>query len=147
MRFGKFTLVMSFAAFVSGCQTIKDVTDSVTGPDDAGNAASSGSAPPAPAAPLASTALPATAGGFGLKGMSADGLRAAWGDPVLKRDESGSELWQYSGPGCSLLVYLYPAPGGAKSVSHAEAVPGGVNDEAIAACAKAAGKPPLKPIS
>jgi hypothetical protein len=147
MRSSKFTLIALIAAAISACQTIKDVTESVTGAGDGSNAPSSESSPSIPASPPAAVASPAGAVGFGLKGMSAEGLRTAWGEPVLKRDENGSELWQYGGPGCSLLVYLYPSQGGAMSVSHAEAVPGGVNDEAIAACAKAAGKPPLRPIS
>jgi hypothetical protein len=75
--------------------------------------------------------------------MTGDALRSAWGEPTLKRSEPGAELWQYGGTGgCTLLVYLY-----AGTITHAEAVPGGADEAAVAACAKASGKPPLKPIS
>jgi hypothetical protein len=79
--------------------------------------------------------------------MTSDGLRAAWGEPSMKRTETGAELWQYGGNSCTLLVYLYPGAGDVLTVSRAEALPGGTDDAAVSACAKAAGKPPLKPIS
>jgi len=81
-----------------------------------------------------------------LAGMTSEALRSAWGEPALKRTENGAELWQYGGGGCAVLVYFYPA-GTTWTVSHAEAVPGGADETAIDACAKAAGKPPLKPTS
>ena len=81
-------------------------------------------------------------------GMTGDALRDAWGEPSIKRTENGAELWQYgSGRSCTLLVYLYPNSSSAMAVSHAEALPGGTDEAALATCAKAAGKPPLKPIS
>ena len=46
-----------------------------------------------------------------------------------------------------MLVYLYPSSSGTMTVSHAEAVPGGSDEAAIDACAKAAGKPAIKPVS
>lgn len=103
------------------------------------------SAPP-PVAPSAATNAPAASNG--LVGMTGDALRSAWGEPSLKRAETGAELWQYGGQGnCTLLVYLYSNAPGVMTVTHAEAVPGGSNEAAVADCAKAAGKPPLKPIS
>ena len=93
----------------------------------------------APAASIASN---------GIIGLTGDALRAAWGEPALKRTESGAEMWQYGGQGnCTLLVYFYANASGAMAVTHAEAAPGGSGESAVAACAKAAGKPPLKPIS
>jgi hypothetical protein len=125
------------AALLSGCQTLNDVVGS------------SPSREPAPAESVMPAAPPAVApsGGAistsGLAGMSADGLRSAWGEPTLKRTETGAELWQYSGTGgCTLLVYVYSG-----AVTHAEAVPGGASDAAVSACAKAAGKPSLRPVS
>jgi len=103
------------------------------------------SAPPAVAPPSAANAPTAN---NGLVGMSGDALRAAWGEPSLKRAETGAEMWQYGGQGnCTLLVYLYSHAAGVMTVTHAEAVPGGSNEAVVADCAKAAGKPPLKPIS
>jgi hypothetical protein len=123
------------AVLLSGCQTLNDVV----GP--------SPSVEPAPAQVVAPSAPVVPSGGAistsGLSGMSADGLRSAWGEPTLKRTETGAELWQYSGTGgCTLLVYVYSG-----AVTHAEAVPGGTSDAAVSACAKAAGKPSLRPVS
>ena len=119
------------AAALAGCQTLSSVVGSGS------DAQTEETAPPAPPAP---TAAPASAS---LAGMAGDTLRSLWGEPTLKRTEPGAEMWQYGGTGgCTLIVYLY-----AGTVTHAEAVPGGADEAAIAACAKASGKPPLKPIS
>lgn len=129
--------VAAFAAvLLNGCQTLNDVV---------GPTPSRGSAPVeavVPAAPAIAPSIGAIATS-GLTGTSADGLRSAWGEPTLKRIETGAELWQYSGSGgCTLLVYVYSG-----AVTHAEAVPGGASDAAVSACAKAAGKPTLRPVS
>ncbi|MBP6011747.1 MAG: hypothetical protein KBA31_05925 [Alphaproteobacteria bacterium] len=132
------------AVSLAGCQTMNDVASVVTGPskDEAAPIA------PAVAAPSVTTVTAAPASSGGLVGMDSDALRSAWGDPSLKRTESGAELWQYgSGRSCTLLVYFYPGAAGAMTVSHAEALPGGTDEAALATCAKAAGKPSLKPIS
>lgn len=134
-----FAACLAGAVMLSGCQTISDVTG--------GGGSSSTSAPPAaatmtPSAPASSGAPNASAG------ITSDRLRDLWGEPTLKRNETGAELWQYAGSGnCTLLVYLYPGPGSTMTVTHAEALPGGAGEEAVNACARAAGKPPLKPIS
>ena len=131
--------------FTGGCQTLNDVTGAVTGSDDR----KSPDVVQAPAAldgqAIAPTRPTATSGA--LVGLSAAGLRSAWGEPTLKRHEANAELWQYGGSSCTLLVYLYPGASDALTVSHAEAVPGGADEPAVNACAKAAGKPHLKPIS
>ncbi len=149
MRFSILISTGFAASSLAGCQTINDVAKSVTGPESARDAQVDASVPGAAAAPSAPNMAAAGTAKLsgGLSGMTADGLRAAWGEPVLRRNETDSELWQYGGAGCALLVYLYPGAGNAMTVSHAEAVPGGTDEAAIAACAKAAGKPPLKPIS
>lgn len=122
-------------AMLGGCQTVNGLVGS-------------DSPPAAPAAPsetrpaLAPSAAP-VAPQASLSGMSADRLRALWGEPTLKRTEPGAELWQYSGSGgCTLLVFVY-----AGAVTRAEAVPGGADDATVAACARAAGKPALTPVS
>ena len=132
------------ALLLAGCQTMSDVAGVVTGPPS--KEAEPAVAPP----PAASIAAPASgaARASGMAGMMGDALREAWGEPSLKRVENGAELWQYgSGRTCTLLVYLYPNAANAMTVSHAEALPGGSDETALARCAKAAGKPPLKPIS
>ncbi len=131
--------------FLAGCQTVNGAWNSVTSSDTAAPGSPSPAAAPQTAmvAPTATTgATPAS-----LTGQTGESLHALWGEPTLKRKDLGSELWQYAGKGCTLLVYLYPANGGALTVSHAEAVPGGPDEAAISTCAKAAGKPPIKPIS
>lgn len=137
------------AGFVAGCQTMSDVANSVTGSERARAPEADTGAPQAAVAPSIPSTAAARVGAAsgGLSGMTADGLRGAWGEPTLKRAETGGELWQYGGPDCAVLVYLYPGSGSAMTVSHAEAVPGGADEAAIAACAKAAGKPSVKPIS
>lgn len=124
------------AAMLGGCQTLNDVV---------GSSPSRAPAPAETTAPVAPSAVP-PAGAIstsGFAGLSAEGLRSAWGEPTLKRTETGAELWQYSGTGgCTLLVYVYSG-----AVTHAEAVPGGASDAAVSACAKAAGKPSLRPVS
>jgi hypothetical protein len=137
MKMRLFAACLTGAFVLSGCQTISGIT---------GGDSSPSSAPPPAAASTPSA--PAAGGSSAIAGISADRLRDLWGEPTLKRSETGAELWQYAGSGnCTLLVYLYPGPGSAMTVSHAEAVPGGAHEAAVTACAKAAGKPPLKPIS
>ena len=131
------------AGALGGCQTLNEFAGSVSG--SAGDAPSAPAAAQAPAPTVAATNV--TAPGIGLAGMTADGLRSAWGEPTLKRSETGAELWQYGGPDCAVLVYFYPGAGNVMTVSRAEAVPGGADETAVASCAKAAGKPSVKPIS
>lgn len=124
---------------VAGCQTI-GLSDGAPPSEPAVV-----TAPPA-VAPSAAPAVAASSNG--LVGMTGDALRAAWGEPSLKRNESGAEMWQYGGHGnCTLLVYLYANASSVMAVTHAEAVPGGSGEAVVAECAKAAGKPSLKPVS
>lgn len=143
MRALKSLSVVAAASLLAGCQTLNDVASVVTGPGEEKPIVQE-AAPPA----IASTAPAAPVTGS-LIGMQADTLRSLWGEPSLKRNETGAEMWQYGGgaANCTLLVYLYPGAANAMTVTHAEAVPGGADEATIAACAKAAGKPPLKPLS
>jgi len=148
MRLGATLLTAGLAICIAGCQTLNDVTNSITSSGESSSSAQSPERAPEPAAPANPAAAGArVASNAGLAGMTADGLRSAWGEPTLTRHESGAELWQYGSSNCTLLIYLYPGAGNAMTVSRAEAVPGGADEQAVTACAKAAGKPPLKPIS
>jgi len=149
MRFGPVSIALLLTIGAAGCQTMRDVSDAVTGPSSTGDQRHApAEVPQAPTATLnQAAATPRAAVGTGLGGLTAAGLRSAWGEPTLKRSEAGAELWQYHGSNCTLLVYLYPGADDEMTVSHAEAVPGGADESAVAACAKAAGKAPLKPIS
>lgn len=144
MRVSKGVAATAAAVLLAGCQTLNSVAGVVTGSDEGKGAEPGAAGVTSPAAVAASPAAPAATS---LSGMSADTLRSLWGEPTLKRNEGEAQLWQYGGTGnCTLLVYLYPG-GTALTVTHAEAVPGGADDAAVEACAKAAGKPSLKPVS
>ena len=130
---------------ISGCQTMHSVTNVFSGSSKDEAAAAAPAAPTAVAAVDPSAPGPSTKNG--LSGTSSDALRAAWGEPSLKRTDNGAEMWQYAGSSCTLLVYLYPGASAGLSVTHAEAVPGGADEAAVNACAKASGKPSLKPVS
>jgi hypothetical protein len=125
---------------LAGCQTMGLTSSEPAEPAPA-------IAPPPAAAVATPDAVRGTAGN-GVVGMTADALRAAWGEPQLKRTEAGAEMWQYGGRGnCTLLVYVYANASNVMTVTHAEALPGGSDEAALATCAKAAGLAPLKPIS
>jgi hypothetical protein len=124
---------------LAGCQTMGLNSDTPSEPAAEQAQPAVTLAPKAPASPVASS---------GIVGMASDTLRAAWGEPSLKRTEAGAEMWQYGGRGsCTLLVYFYANASNVLTAAHAEAVPGGSDEAALATCAKSAGKPPLKPIS
>jgi hypothetical protein len=142
----KISLVIA-ALLLAGCQTVNGAWSSVTSSDTTARPQEPGSPPNAPQTAMVAPTAPTGATSTSLTGQTGESLHALWGEPTLKRKDLGSELWQYAGKGCTLLVYLYPANGGAMTVNHAEAVPGGSDEAAISACAKAAGKPPIKPIS
>lgn len=130
---------VAVSLLLAGCQTMG------LGGDAPAEPAAAPMPPPAALAPGPSVAPGAT---NGIIGMTGEALRAAWGEPTLKRNETGAELWQYGGHGtCTLLVYFYANAANVMMVTHAEAVPGGSDEATLANCAKAAGKPPLKPIS
>lgn len=129
---------------LGGCQTINDISGS-------GSAAPP---PPAtvevPSPPPTTTAGTANAGSQGsLSGMNGERLVALWGEPTLRRKETGSELWTYGKPrsSCSLLVYLYPDSDGRLTVMRGEALPGGAGDAAIDSCARANNLSSVKPVS
>jgi hypothetical protein len=127
---------------LAGCQTVNSTWGSISGPDAPKEQAPPPAAEPAPPVRTAMAPAPTTS----LRGQSGEALQGLWGEPSLRRKDLGSELWQYAGKGCTLLIYLYPT-NGVLTVNHVEAVPGGQGDEAISACAKAAGKQPFKPAS
>ena len=133
------------AASLAGCQTVNSTWSNITSDSKPSGAPQEPQATPAPRTAMMTPTAPRGTPGS-LKGQTGEALSAMWGEPSLRRKDLGSELWQYAGKGCTLLVYLYPS-NGAMTVSHAEAVPGGTDDAAIDACAKAAGKPPIKPTS
>lgn len=143
----KNAFVIAAAFALAGCQTVNSALDTI-GAGGGTQAEVQGSAPPPPAESQLAMVAPSRQPGSGaLAGQSADAMLSLWGEPSLKRKDLGAELWQYTSKSCTLLVYLYPNAAGAMTVSHAEAVPGGTDEAALTACAKAAGRPSPKPIS
>lgn len=143
------SLVRPLAVVVLGlslgaCQTLTSLTGTAPTPP----------APTAavPATPASEAARPAPPGSVrardGLQGLDAARLVSLWGEPHLRRREEGAELWTWrlAGSACTLLVYLYPGPGGGLAVMRGEALPGGADDGAIAACARANRLPALQPV-
>ena len=76
-------------------------------------------------------------------GAGADRLDALLGPPTLKREDIGAQLWQYAAPECTLLLFLYPGPGGAYTVSHIAASPKASGDAALKSCVHAAATRPM----
>jgi hypothetical protein len=145
----RYVALLLVTVALAGCQTVNSTWSSITSSDMHSDSRPSEqpSATP-PAGPQTAMVAPTTPPAPGsLKGQTSEALHALWGEPSLKRKDLGSELWQYAGKGCTVLVYLYPSGSGTLTVSHAEAVPGGSDQDAIDACAKAAGKPPIRPVS
>lgn len=136
-------VTLSACALLGACQTINDLAGS--GPDTPPPTVTDvPSAPPvAPAAPAGS------AGQASLSGMKGEQLLSLWGEPTLRRKETGSELWTFGKPrsGCSLLVYLYPDSEGRMTVMRGEALPGGASDPAIDSCARANSLASIRPVS
>lgn len=146
MRTISILLLTTAAIAISGCQTMNSMTGGVFSSSSPSREETS-TPEPAPATVASTQPTAPIAAKNGFAGVTSDALRSAWGEPSLKRNESGAEMWQYAGSSCTLLVYLYPGSGAGLTVSHAEAVPGGADDAAVSACAKASNKPSLKPVS
>lgn len=138
---------IALAAFsLAGCQTVNSALDTI----GVGGAPSEPQQPMA-APPPSQLAMVAptrpTAGSGLLAGQTADAMLSLWGEPTLRRKDVGAEMWQYTSKSCTLMLYLYPNPSGAMTVSHAEAIPGGSDESALTACAKSSGRSSPKPIS
>lgn len=68
-----------------------------------------------------------------LLGASPDTVRAALGDPVLRRTEGPAEVWLYAGGGCQLDIVMYPSEAGPR-VAHVQARAGGLAQRTEASC-------------
>lgn len=77
-----------------------------------------------------------------LLGAAPDALRRWLGEPSLRREEGGAEVWLYVAPDCALDLVLYRDRGGL-AVAHAAARAQGTATATEAACLDAiAGAPP-----
>jgi len=68
-----------------------------------------------------------------LIGASPEAVRAALGEPLLRRAEGPAQVWLYSGGGCQVDIVLYPAESGPR-VAHVQARAGGLAQRTEASC-------------
>jgi len=68
-----------------------------------------------------------------LLGASPEAVRAALGEPLLRRSEGQAQVWLYSGGGCQVDIVLYPADSGPR-VAHVQARAGGLTQRTEASC-------------
>lgn len=84
-----------------------------------------------------------------LLGATPEAVRAALGEPTLRRSEGPAQVWLYSGGGCQLDIVLYAGASGPR-VAHVQARAGGLAQRSEASClrdisAQAAHPPPVAP--
>lgn len=134
-------IFVAVATVASGCATVR----SLSGLEQDAQPATAPIATVTPLPAPASVPIPIPT----IRGMESEKLLALWGPPTLRRRDIGSELWTYKQPlsNCSVLLYLYPASDGRMVVLKGEAVPGGLDDDAVNSCATANNLPRLKPLS
>ena len=100
-------------------------------------AASRSQPAPAPAVALvARTPGPAPGVAGDLVGLSPEALRQRLGEPRLRREEGGAEIWHYQASQCHLDLVLYPegGPRAGLRVAYAAARAVGTARRAEAAC-------------
>lgn len=68
-----------------------------------------------------------------LLGASPEAVRAALGEPMLRRTEGPAQVWLYSGGGCQLDIVLYAGEAGPR-VAHVQARAGGLAQRSEASC-------------
>jgi hypothetical protein len=134
----------------------------VGAPGDARAGAPAGTPVPAPAPasgqavmaalrPEAGGTAPALAGE--LIGQTPEALRRLLGEPRLRRQEEGAEIWHYQASQCHLDLVLYPDTGrpGLLRVAFAQARAAGAARRGEAAClrdiARGAARPPPPPLT
>ena len=77
--------------------------------------------------------VPRPAAGSRFIGATPEGLRAALGEPLLRRHEGPAEIWLYTGGGCQLDVVFYGSEAAAR-VAHIQARAGGIHQRSEASC-------------
>ncbi len=93
-----------------------------------------GAPPSAQAAALRPAPRPApTSRASQFMGATPEALRAALGEPLLRREEGAAAVWLYSAGGCQLDVVFYDGAQG-RRVAHVQARAGGVAQRTEAAC-------------
>ncbi len=69
----------------------------------------------------------------GIAGLSADSLKAAFGEPTFMRHDGVTQLWRYDGQACHAFFFLYDQ-GGVATVRHVETLPRGATMAADTTC-------------
>jgi hypothetical protein len=87
---------------------------------------------PAPA-PRPPVAAPGPRHAASLLGATPEAVRAALGEPMLRRAEGPAQVWLYSGGGCQLDIVLYAGASGPR-VAHVQARAGGLAQRSEASC-------------
>lgn len=82
-----------------------------------------------PAAPLRTAPNAASA----LLGATPESVRAALGEPMLRRSEGPAQVWLYTGGGCQLDIVMYPSEAGPR-VAHVQARAGGLAQRTETSC-------------
>lgn len=77
--------------------------------------------------------VPAPRVASALLGATPTSVRAALGEPVLRRQEGPAEVWLYAGGGCQLDIVMYVAEAGPR-VAHVQARAGGLAQRTEASC-------------
>jgi hypothetical protein len=95
-------LVLSLCALLSACANQAAVQDRVALP-----------AAPPPGEPP------------NVMGLSADAMRATFGQPAFVRKDGETEFWRYNGAACHAFFFLYKQ-NGILTVQHIETLPHGV---------------------
>jgi len=76
----------------------------------------------------------------GLLGAAPETLLSWLGEPGLRRDEDGAEIWLYQAPACHLDIVLYPERGQLR-VAYAAARATGTGRQTEAGCLHELGQP------
>lgn len=87
--------------------------------------------PRANAAPPPANLRPTQAAPF--LGATPEIVRAALGEPMLRRAEGPAQVWLYSGGGCQLDIVFYMGEAGPR-VAHIQARAGGITQRSEASC-------------
>lgn len=66
-------------------------------------------------------------------GATPETVRAALGEPMLRRAEGPAQVWLYSGGGCQLDIVFYTGEAGPR-VAHIQARAGGITQRSEASC-------------
>jgi len=80
------------------------------------------------------------------EGMTAQALRASYGNPAFTRKDGETQLWRYDGATCKAFFFLYP-DGGELKVRHVETSPRPVDAAADQICLHTLAHHPQTPVS